>query len=125
MGIGFTSELREYFLQRLNGLGSMDKKEAVSKFDALASELRLDIVKLLVRFGEDGLVAGEISSQLAIPPTNSSFHLKVLVYAGLISVDQEGRFQRYRANTSALMGLVGYLMEECCDKQTKPKTELC
>ena len=103
----------------------MDKKEAVSKFDALASELRLDIVKLLVQFGEDGLVAGEISLQLAIPPTNLSFHLKALTHAGLIYVEQEGRFQRYRANTSALMSLVGYLMENCCAKQTKPKTELC
>ncbi|CAM5207838.1 winged helix-turn-helix transcriptional regulator [Oligella ureolytica] len=53
----------------------MDKKEAVSKFDALASELRLDIVKLLVQFGEDGLVAGEISLQLAIPPKYLQAHL--------------------------------------------------
>ena len=103
----------------------MDKKEAVSKFDALASELRLDIVKLLVQFGDDGLVAGEISLRLAIPPTNLSFHLKTLTHAGLVYVEQEGRFQRYRANTSALMSLVGYLMEKCCAKQTKPKTELC
>ena len=103
----------------------MNQKEAVSKFDALASELRLDIVKLLVQFGDDGLVAGEISLQLAIPPTNLSFHLKTLTHAGLVYVEQEGRFQRYRANASALMSLVGYLMEKCCDKQTKPKTELC
>lgn len=103
----------------------MNQKEAVSKFDALASELRLDIVKLLVQFGEDGLVAGEISLQLAIPPTNLSFHLKTLTHASLVYAEQEGRFQRYRANTSALMSLVGYLMEKCCDKQTKPKIELC
>ena len=103
----------------------MEKKEAVTKFDALASELRLDIVKLLVQFGEDGLVAGEMSSQLDIPPTNLSFHLKTLTHAGLVYVEQEGRYQRYRANTSALMGLVEYLMEKCCDKQTKPKIELC
>lgn len=103
----------------------MSKKNAVSMFDALASELRLDIVKLLVKFGDDGLVAGEISSQLAIPPTNLSFHLKALVHSGLIYAEQEGRFQRYRANISALMGLVDYLMEECCVQQTKPKTGAC
>ena len=77
------------------------------------------------QFGEDGLVAGEMSSQLDIPPTNLSFHLKTLTHAGLVYVEQEGRFQRYRANASALMSLVGYLMEKCCDKQTKPKIELC
>jgi|SRR5690625_748615 len=103
----------------------MDKKQAVSKFDALASELRLEIVKLLVQFGEDGLVAGEVSTQLGIPPNNLSFHLKTLVHAGLVSVEQEGRFQRYRANTSALMRLVEYLMAECCEKQTTPKTGQC
>ena len=65
----------------------MEKKEAVTKFDALASELRLDIVKLLVQFGEDGLVAGEMSSQLDIPPTNLSFHLKTLTHAGLVYVE--------------------------------------
>lgn len=104
---------------------AMNKKEAVSQFDALASELRLDIVKLLVQFGEDGLVAGEISSQLAIPPNNLSFHLKTLVHANLIHSEQEGRFQRYRADTTALMGLVSYLMEACCEKQSKPKAGNC
>lgn len=103
----------------------MDKKEAVSKFDALASELRLDIVKLLVRYGEDGLVAGEIGSELAIPPTNLSFHLKTLVQAGLIYAEQEGRFQRYRVHTAVLLELVEYLMAECCDKQMAPKTGVC
>lgn len=103
----------------------MKKQDAVSMFDALASELRLDIVKLLVKFGEDGLVAGEIGSQLNIPPTNLSFHLKALAYSGLIYAEQEGRFQRYRAKTSALMGLVDYLMEECCAQQTKLKTSAC
>lgn len=94
-------------------------------FDALASELRLDIVKLLVKFGDDGLVAGEISSQLAIPSTNLSFHLKALVHSDLIYAEQEGRFLRYRANISALMSLVDYLMEECCAQQTKSKTDVC
>lgn len=106
-------------------LVDMNKKEAVSLFDALASEHRLDIVKLLVRYGEDGLVVGEIGSQLAIAPTNLSFHLKALAYSGLVYAEQEGRFQRYRANTTALMSLVNYLMEECCVQQTTPKTGGC
>lgn len=103
----------------------MNKQDAVRMFDALASELRLDIVKLLVRFGDDGLVAGEIGSELDIPPTNLSFHLKALAHSGLIYSEQEGRFQRYRANTTDLMGLVNYLMDECCAQQSKEKTGLC
>lgn len=95
----------------------MDEKQAVSMFDALASEVRLRIVKLLVRFGEDGLVAGEISTQLAIPPTNLSFHLKTLVHAGLVSSEQQGRYQRYRAEVSTLSQLVSFLLAECCAQQ--------
>lgn len=103
----------------------MDKKNAVTMFDALALELRLDIVKLLVKYGEDGLVVGEIGTQLEIPPSNLSFHLKVLTHSGLIYAEQEGRFQRYRANTSALMGLVNFLMDECCSQQNAPRTGEC
>lgn len=87
-------------------------------FDSLASEIRLDIVKLLVRLGEDGLVAGEIAAELDIPSTNLSFHLKTLVHAGLLQSEQEGRFQRYRADFPALMDLSTFLMEECCVQQS-------
>lgn len=103
----------------------MNTKIAVSMFDALASELRLDIVKLLIKFGEDGLVAGEIGSQLEIPPTNLSFHLKALAHSDLIYAEQEGRFQRYRVNMSAMMSLVDYLMHECCAQQIKAASGAC
>ena len=49
------------------------------------------------------------------PPTNTSFHLKTLTHAGLVSVEQEGRFQRYRANLSPMRELIAYLTAECCD----------
>lgn len=101
----------------------MDKKIAVNMFESLASEIRLEIVKLLVKFGEDGLVAGEIASELGIPATNLSFHLKTLAHSGLVQSAQEGRYQRYRANLAVLMSLSHFLMEECCaqqsDKQAK------
>ena len=92
----------------------MDKAQATSVFESLASGLRLDIYRLLVKHGMNGLVAGEIGAHLDIPPTNLSFHLKALVHAGLLSVEQEGRFQRYRANMALMQGLIDYLTEECC-----------
>lgn len=95
----------------------MDTKTAVQMFDSLASEVRLDVFKLLVKFGEDGLVAGDIASTLQIPSTNLSFHLKALTHAGLITATQEGRYQRYRANLTEMMGLVSFLMAECCAQQ--------
>lgn len=92
----------------------MEKQTATQIFESLSSGIRLDVYRLLVRFGKDGLVAGEIASTLNIPPTNLSFHLKALTQAGLLAVEQEGRFQRYRANIALMLDLIAYLTEECC-----------
>lgn len=92
----------------------MDKTAAISIFESLASGIRLDVYRQLVSKGPDGLVAGEIASALDIPPTNLSFHLKALTQARLVTVEQEGRFQRYRANMPLMLDLIGYLTAECC-----------
>ena len=92
----------------------MDKLLATTVFESLASGVRLDIYRLLVKAGPAGLVAGEIGIALAVPPTNLSFHLKALTHAQLVSVVQEGRFQRYRANLALMQELIAYLTAECC-----------
>ena len=83
-------------------------------FESLASGVRLDAYRLLVRTGLDGMVAGEIAAALDVPPTNLSFHLKAMTQAGLVTVEQQGRFQRYRANLPLMRELIGYLTDECC-----------
>jgi DNA-binding transcriptional ArsR family regulator len=92
----------------------MEQNIATSIFESLSSGLRLDVYRLLVRKGLEGMVAGEIATTLDVPPTNLSFHLKALTQAGLVSVQQEGRFQRYRANIPLMLDLIAYLTEECC-----------
>ncbi|MFN3712800.1 MAG: ArsR/SmtB family transcription factor [Alcanivoracaceae bacterium] len=92
----------------------MNRNEATSIFESLASGVRLDVYRLLVKNGADGLVAGEIASALDIPPSNLSFHLKALTQAEMVNVTQEGRFQRYRANIPLMLDLIAYLTEECC-----------
>lgn len=92
----------------------MEKVTALSVFESLSSGVRLDVFRLLVRTGPEGMVAGEIASVLDVPPTNLSFHLKTLTHAGLVSVEQEGRFLRYRANMGLMQALIAYLTEECC-----------
>jgi DNA-binding transcriptional ArsR family regulator len=92
----------------------MEKAIATTVFESLASGIRLDVYRLLVRKGPEGLVAGEIAGALDIPPTNLSFHLKALTQARLVTVEQEGRFQRYRANMPLMLELIGYLTAECC-----------
>lgn len=92
----------------------MDKQIATTLFDSLSSGIRLDIYRLLVRHGLDGLVAGQIASALELPANNVSFHLKAMSHAGLVSVEQQGRYQRYRANLALMLELIAYLTEECC-----------
>lgn len=92
----------------------MNKEIATTLFESLASGVRLDVFRLLVKNAPAGLVAGEIATELALPPTNLSFHLKAMTHAGLVHVTQEGRYQRYRANLTLMQSLIDYLTAECC-----------
>lgn len=97
----------------------MEKQKALSVFESLSSGVRLDVYRLLVRQGPEGLVAGDIAARLELPPTNLSFHLKALTHAQLVTVTQEGRYQRYRANLPLMVELIGYLTAECCAGQSE------
>ena len=92
----------------------MENKQAGKIFEALSSDVRLDLFRLLVKNAPDGLVQGDIAKQLAIPSTNLSFHLKTIVQSGLVDVEREGRFMRYKANIPLMLDIVGFLTEECC-----------
>ncbi|MEW6676985.1 MAG: metalloregulator ArsR/SmtB family transcription factor [Pseudomonadota bacterium] len=99
----------------------MEMKTAVTALSALAQETRLAAYRVLVRAGEEGLPAGEIASQLGVPPATLSFHLKELAHAGLVTSRTEGRFVIYAADYGVMTGLIGFLSEECCAGQP----ELC
>ncbi|MFQ2155636.1 helix-turn-helix domain-containing protein [Aeromonas hydrophila] len=92
----------------------MNKAIATKVFESLASGIRLDVWRLLVKSSLEGMVAGQLASELDIAPNTLSFHLKAMLHAGLLSVEQEGRFLRYRANIPLMLDLIGYLTEECC-----------
>ena len=92
----------------------MKKENAVTIFETLASGIRLDIYRVLVRAGFDGKVASELAQELGLAPNKLSFHLKSMSHAGVVTVQQEGRFQRYRANLPVMLDVIAYLTEECC-----------
>src|ERR1700742_4923804 len=83
---------------------------------ALGAEPRLRIVRLLLAAHPDGLVVGEIGSELGIPPSTLSHHLDKLKNGGLVSVRREGTFLCHTANTGALQEIVGFLFAECCTR---------
>lgn len=103
----------------------MNKQSATLVFESLASGVRLDVYRLLIKTGPQGMVAGEIATVLEIPPTNMSFHLKALTHAQLVTVVQEGRYQRYRANMALMHDLIAYLTAECCAGHPEQCSELC
>lgn len=96
----------------------MKTKKAVGVLEALSSEPRLEVFRLLVKNAPNGLVAGDIAKKLKIPPTTLSFHLKAITHANLITVEKEGRYLRYRANLDTINGLIDYLTAECCTGDT-------
>ena len=102
----------------------MEQSAATTVFESLASGVRLDVFRLLVKQGPQGMVAGEIAATLELPATNLSFHLKALTQARLVSVEQEGRFQRYRANIALVAELIDYLTAECCAGQPEKCVDL-
>lgn len=92
----------------------MKTKNASKIFEALSSDVRLDLFRLLVKNAPDGLVQGDIAKYLDIPSTNLSFHLKTIVQSGLVDVEREGRFMRYKANIPLMLEVIAYLTSECC-----------
>jgi ArsR family transcriptional regulator len=92
----------------------MKEHDALRALAALAQESRLAAFRLLVKRGPEGLAAGEIGEQLAIPGPTLSFHLKELTQAGLATASRESRYVRYSANFGRMNDLVAYLTENCC-----------
>ena len=84
---------------------------ATRALTALAQETRLGIVRLLVKVGPSGLVAGQIALRLKLAPATSSFHLSQLTQAGLIKPSREGRSIRYSPVLSTIGELLAFLEE--------------
>lgn len=93
----------------------MDKKASLAAFSALGQDTRLEIFRLLVRAGAEGVPAGEIASRLEAVQNTVSAHLKVLDHAGLIRSERHGRIVRYMADMTGFRDLLAYLMEDCCN----------
>ena len=92
----------------------MEKKDALAALAALAQETRLDVFRLLVRAGGDGLAAGAIGEAVGVPGATLSFHLKELKSAGVVDCRRDGRSLIYRADFGAMNDLLRFLTEHCC-----------
>ena len=93
----------------------MDKISAMAALAALGQETRLDIFRLLVQAGQEGVPAGEVATRLGAVQNTASAHLKILSYAGLVRNERDGRVVRYVADMTGFRDLLAYLMEDCCN----------
>jgi ArsR family transcriptional regulator len=98
----------------------METSRAVAALAALAQDNRLDIFRLLVQAGPDGMAAGQIAEKLDLAPNTLTFHFGRLRIAGLITVRRDGRSMIYAARFETMNGLVAFLTENCC--QGVPET---
>ncbi|WP_129645800.1 ArsR/SmtB family transcription factor [Peristeroidobacter agariperforans] len=97
----------------------METKRAVEALGALAHEYRLEIYRLLVERGPEGLAAGAIGEAVGLAPSSLTFHLQNLHRAGLIVQRRESRSLIYSVDFGAMNSLVGYLTENCCVGSTE------
>jgi ArsR family transcriptional regulator, arsenate/arsenite/antimonite-responsive transcriptional repressor len=90
------------------------EKEAVTALAALAQDNRLDVFRLLVQAGPEGMPAGAVAEALDLAPNTLTFHFDRLRMAGLVSVRREGRSMIYAARYETMNDLLGFLTENCC-----------
>jgi len=92
----------------------METDQAALGFTALGQTTRLELLRLLLSVGPNGLAAGEVAQRLGVPPSSLSFHLRSLEQAGLIAPTRQGRTLVYAAQIHRLRGLIGFLADACC-----------
>ena len=97
----------------------MKTQNAVAALAALAQDNRLDIFRLLVQAGPDGMPAGHVAEELDLAPNTLTFHFDRLRVAGLVTVRRDGRSMIYAARFETMNGLLAFLTENCCQGARK------
>ncbi len=92
----------------------MEINEATQILNALSSEPRLAIYKILVKHSKTGITPTEISELLDNMPRNTlSFHLSALSNAGLCETQKNGKQVIYTANCNAIKQVAEFLLKDC------------
>lgn len=92
----------------------MERSKALVALAALANDARLDLVRLLMPRGSDGLAAGEIGRALGLSASRLSFHLAALEQAGLIRSRKQARNVFYSIDAGGMGQVIAFLLKDCC-----------
>src|SRR5687768_14607603 len=92
----------------------MESETVILALAALAQSTRLEVFRLLVRREPDGMAAGDIARELAVPANTMSAHLSVLARAGLVRSERRSRSIIYRADLERFRAVASFLLKDCC-----------
>ena len=92
----------------------MELMTAIKRLSAISQEARLQVFRLLVKAGAEGMAAGDIARALDVPANTLSAQLLVLSNAELVRARREGRSIIYAINFQAMRDLLVFLTEDCC-----------
>lgn len=81
---------------------------------ALGHDARLDVFRLLVKAGDDGLIVSDLCEYLGLARSTLAHHLGVLVDAGLVLQEKRGREIFNRIDFDAIRHILQFLTSECC-----------
>lgn len=95
----------------------MDIINSLKIFETLSQETRLQVFRLLVQKGPEGLSAGAIANELGILHNTLSFHLNHLTNAGLVTSSRQGRYVYYFVNCELMRDFIAFMVQDCCSKQ--------
>ena len=100
----------------------MDVTTAAGICSALGQPIRIEILRLLVPLGDQGLPVGEIRDRVGLAPTTFGFHLNALVQAGAVLTRKEGRYVIATPNFAAIRDVIDFLMKNCCEGCCAPSS---
>ena len=92
----------------------MKSKDALACLHALAQEHRLNLYRLLVQAGDEGMAVGELAAATGLAGATLTNHLHILRRAGMVGDERRGRVIQCRANYPQMNALLGFLTENCC-----------
>jgi ArsR family transcriptional regulator, arsenate/arsenite/antimonite-responsive transcriptional repressor len=92
----------------------MKSSNAIAALKALAHADRLEVYRLLVQAGTDGITVGALQAQTRHAAATLSNHLNALRHAGLVTDRRDGRSIWCCADYARMNSLLAYLTENCC-----------
>lgn len=99
----------------------LSEDAALAGLASLSQQTRLATLRRLLAAFPGSLPAGELARACDTPHNTMSTHLAVLMRAGLVEVERDGRTMNYRADISAFRQLLTFLTDDCCGG----RPELC